>query len=167
MERTDRPAGPGERDTLLSMLTYARETAIWKVEGLPDELAQRAPLPTSPLTAPGALVNHLRWVEHSWLEIRFAGRPDRGPWTDDDPDRELRLGLTTPLAEVVAGYREQIAIGDAVIADADLDDVAQVATPSGFHPHLRWIVLHLIEETARHNGHLDLLREMADGSVGD
>lgn len=166
MTRTDVPQRLGERETLTTMLDYARETAIWKVEGLSDELAQRAPLATSPLTAPGALLNHLRWVEHSWLETRFAGGPDRGPWTEEDPDRELRLGLSTPLAEVVAGYREQIAISDAIIAGADLADPAQRAK-GDFRPDLRWIVLHLIEETARHNGHLDLLREMADGSVGD
>ncbi|MFY0409694.1 DinB family protein [Solicola sp. PLA-1-18] len=166
MTRTDVPPAPDERSTLLQMLTYVRETAIAKVEGLSDEHAQHAPLATSPLTTPGAIVNHLRWVEADWLQTRFAGGPDLGPWTEDDPDAELREGLTTPLADVVAGYREQIVASDAVIAAADLDDLAAVPT-ARLHQNLRWTLLHLVEETARHNGHLDLLREMADGVVGD
>ncbi|WP_229660534.1 DinB family protein [Marmoricola endophyticus] len=166
MTRTDVPDAGDERSTLLRMLDYTRRTAIWKVEGLADADAQRAPLPTSPLTSPGGLLSHLRWVEHSWVERRFAGRPDRGPWTRADPDADLRLGLHTPLAEIVAGYREQIEVDDAIVAGAHLDDLA-VVPARGRHQNLRWTLLHLIEETARHNGHLDLLREMADGSVGN
>lgn len=165
MRRSDVPDTNDERGTLLRMLDYTRETAIWKVEGLADDAAQHAPLATSPLTSPGGLLNHLRWVEHSWVESRFAGGPDRGPWTPDDPDAELRLGLSLPLAQIVAGYREQIAVDDAIIADADLDDLA-VVPARDHHQNLRWTLLHLVEENARHNGHLDLLREMADGSVG-
>ncbi|MDO9379527.1 MAG: DinB family protein [Nocardioidaceae bacterium] len=166
MTRSDTPPAPDERSTLLQMLAYVRATAVEKVEGLSDADAQRAPLATSPLTTPGGILNHLRWVEADWIETRFAGRPDRAPWTDEDPDAELRLGLTLPLAEVVAGYLEQTAACDAVIAEVDLDDLAAVPVRD-FHQNLRWTLLHLVEETARHNGHLDLLREMADGVVGD
>ena len=166
MERSDVPDRLDERSVLLQMLDYTRETAIWKASGLSDEDAQRAPMATSPLSSVGGLLNHLRWVEHSWVEHRFAGRPDRGPWTPDDLDRELRLGLTTPLDEIVAGYREQIAVDDEIIAGADLDDLAAEPTRR-HHPNLRWTLMHLVEENARHNGHLDVLRELADGSVGD
>ncbi len=165
--RTDKPTEWDERSTLLTMLTYVRETAIAKCEGLSDELAGRAPLPTSPLTSIGGFVNHLRWVEHSWFETVFLGEPDRGPWTDEEPDREMTLGAEGPLDQVLAGYREQIRRTDEIIAAHQLDDRAVRELRDGDHATLRWIVLHLVEETARHNGHLDLLREMADGVVGD
>ena len=74
------------------MLAYVRETAHAKCEGLTDEQSGQAPLATSPLTSIGGFVNHLRWVEHSWFETVFLGEPDRGPWTDEEPDREMTLG---------------------------------------------------------------------------
>ncbi|MGH3425102.1 MAG: DinB family protein [Nocardioidaceae bacterium] len=165
MPRTDTPAALDERTQLLTMLGYVRETAIAKVDGLGDEHAHRAPLASSPLTAPAAILNHLRWVDQWWFEVITAGREDRGPWTDEDPDGEFTIALTTPVADVVSGYRDQIAASDAVLADLDLG--APTAHPvHDFHPNVRWVVLHMIEETARHNGHLDLLREMADGVTG-
>ncbi len=99
--RTDKPTAWDERSTLQTMLTYVRETAIAKCEGLSDELAGQAPLATSPLTSIGGFVNHLRWVEHSWFETVFLGEPDRGPWTDEEPDREMTLGAQGPLAQVL------------------------------------------------------------------
>jgi len=165
--RTDKPTEWDERSTLLTMLTYVRETAHAKSEGLPDELAGKAPLPTSPLTSIGGFVNHLRWVEHSWFETVFLGEPDRGPWTDEEPDREMTLGAEGPLAQVLADYREQCRRSDEIIAAHQLDDRAVRPLRDGDHATLRWIVLHMIEETARHNGHIDIMREMADGVVGD
>lgn len=165
--RTDQPASWDERTTLLTMLAYVRATAVAKSEGLSDELAGHAPLATSPLTSIGGMVNHLRWVEHSWFENRFAGQPDRGPWTDEEPDREMTLGAEGPLTAVLEGYAEQARLTDEIVAAHDLDDRSELPVRNGEHPTLRWIVLHMIEETARHNGHLDILREMADGTVGD
>ncbi len=71
-----------------------------------------------------------------------------------------------PIEEIIAGYSEQVQLTRTLLADLDFD--AETEKPlKDFHPTVRWVVAHLIEETARHNGHLDLLREMADGSVGD
>ncbi len=164
--RTDAPTAWDERTTLLTMLAYVRETTHAKCEGLTDEQSGHAPLATSPLTSIGGFVNHLRWVEHSWFETVFLGEPDRGPWTDEEPDREMTLGAVGPLAAVLDGYREQARRTDEIIAAHDLDDLAERTLREGPHPTLRWIVLHMIEETARHNGHIDILREMADGTVG-
>jgi len=165
MTRTDTPSALDERSVLQTMLTYVRETAIAKVEGLSDELVVAAPIATSPLTNPASLINHLRWVEFDWIETRFLGGEDIGPWTAEDPDGEMTQGLSMNAAEVIAAYRAQTNRCDELVAGVDLD------TPSAeplreFHPNLRWILNHLVEETARHNGHLDLLREMADGSTG-
>lgn len=167
MTRSDVPSAWDERSTLLAMLQYTRDTALQKCQGLSDELAGSAPLTSSPLTTIGGVVNHLRWVEHSWIETRFVDGPDRGPWTDESPDQEFIDGATTPLAVVLQGYVDQARQTDAVIQRHDLDDRSALPISTGEHPTLRWVLLHLVEENARHNGHLDLLRELADGTVGD
>jgi uncharacterized damage-inducible protein DinB len=163
MTRTDTPHTWDERTTLLAMLQYTRDTAADKCKGLTPGDSARAPLPSSPLMTMGGVVNHLRWVEHSWIENRFVDGPDLGPWTDDSPDQEFIDGSTLELDTVLAGYREQARRTDAVIAELGLDDRSRTPLKSGELPTLRWVLLHLIEENARHNGHLDLLRELLDG----
>ena len=167
MERTDHPQAWDERSTLLTMLQYTRDTGIEKATGLTDTQAAATPLATSPLMSVGAVLNHMRWVEHSWIENRFVGGPDLGPWTDESPDQEFIDGSTLPLQTVIDGYRAQAATTDAIIAGLQLDDRSQTPFRSGEHPTLRWVILHLIEENARHNGHIDILRELADGTTGD
>ena len=167
MTRTDRPEAWDERTTLLAMLQYTRDTAAEKCRDLADHHVGAAPLPGSPLMTLGGVVNHMRWVEHSWIETRFVGGPDLGPWTDDEPDREFTLGATTPLAETLEGYADQARRTDAIVAGLDLDDRSVTPFRTGERPTLRWVLLHLVEENARHNGHLDLLRELADGRTGD
>ncbi len=167
MPRTDRPTRWDERSTLLTMLQYTRDTAAARCEGLAPEHVGAAPLPDSPLMSIGGVVNHMRWVEHSWIENRFLGGPDLGPWTDEEPDREFSLGASTPMAELLKEYADQARRTDAIIEELDLDARSQTPLASGEHPTLRWVILHLVEENARHNGHLDLLRELADGVTGD
>ncbi|MCS5714581.1 DinB family protein [Herbiconiux sp. CPCC 205716] len=167
MERTDHPHAWDERSTLLTMLQYTRDTAIEKATGLTDAQAAAAPIATSPLMTVGGVINHLRWVEHSWIENRFVGGPDLGPWTDESPDREFIDGATMPLQEVIDAFRAQASVTDAIIADAQLDDRSTIPFRSGEHPTLRWLILHLIEENARHNGHIDIIRELIDGTTGD
>ena len=167
MPRTDRPDAWDERTTLLTMLQYTRDTAAEKCRGLDAAGASTAPLPGSPLMSIGGVVNHLRWVEHSWVENRFVDGPDLGPWTDESPDQEFLDGATLPLAEVLQGYVEQARRTDAIIARLDLEDRSATPISTGERPTLRWVLLHLVEENARHNGHLDLLRELHDGTTGD
>ncbi len=167
MTRTDKPSAWDERTTLLTALQYTRDTAAEKCRGLDAALAGKAPMATSPLMTMGGVVNHLRWVEHSWLENRFFGGPDLGPWTEESPDQEFVDGATTPLGEVLAGYVDQARTTDALIAGCSLDDRSATPIRSGEHPTLRWVLLHLVEENARHNGHLDLMRELLDGTRGD
>ncbi|QJU52688.1 DinB family protein [Herbiconiux sp. KACC 21604] len=167
MERTDHPKAWDERSTLLTMLQYTRDTGIEKATGLTDAQAAATPIATSPLMSVGAVLNHMRWVEHSWIEARFVGGPDLGPWTDESPDQEFIDGSTLPLQTVIDGYRAQAEATDAIIAGLQLDDLSQTPFRSGERPTLRWVILHLIEENARHNGHIDILREIADGTTGD
>jgi uncharacterized damage-inducible protein DinB len=167
MTRTDIPNAWDERTVLLAMLDYTRETARTKCEGIAPEHVGATPLDTSPLMSVGGVVNHMRWVEHSWIENRFVGGPDLGPWTDEEPDKEFSIGAETPIEQTLAEYDEQIARTDAIIAGLDLDARSQTPFRNGNEPTLRWVILHLIEENARHNGHIDILREQLDGTTGD
>ncbi|WP_329220719.1 DinB family protein [Streptomyces sp. NBC_01485] len=167
MTRTDdMPTAWDERTQLTTFLDYARDTVRVKCEGLSDPDARKAPLPGSPLMTPSGLVSHLRWVEYYWFQVVFLGEEDEGPWTDEDPDREMRVAVDFPLAQLLGEYAEQAERYRKSVAGHDLDTRAQRVTRDGRHVDLRWILLHLIEETARHNGHLDIVRELIDGTTG-
>jgi uncharacterized damage-inducible protein DinB len=166
MTRTDVPPAWDERTTLTTFLEYTRATVRAKCEGLSDDDARKAPLPGSPLTTISGLVSHVKWVEYSWIQTMFLGEDDLGPWTDEDPDREMRLGLTTPLAQLLDEYDAQAARYRELLADIDLDEPSARTISTGESVTLRWVLFHLVEETARHNGHLDILRELADGVTG-
>jgi uncharacterized damage-inducible protein DinB len=165
MNRTDYPTSWDERTMLLTFLDYTRATARAKCEGVSEDDARSAPLPGSPLTTMSGLISHLRWVEYHWIEVMLLGGEDEGPWTDDDPDREMRIALDVPIATLLEEYDAQADKHRQLIAELDLDTPSKREGKSGTFT-LRWILHHLIEETARHNGHLDILRELADGTTG-
>lgn len=167
MTRTDLPPAWDERSLLATFLDYARATAVAKCAGLAPEDAGRAPLPGSPLMTLGGLISHLRWVEYYWFEVVFLGAESRVPWTEEDPDREMRMGAERPLAELLAEYEEQSARYRDLVAATDLSAPARRTVRDGVRVTLGWILMHLIEETSRHNGHVDILRELADGTTGD
>lgn len=170
MNRTDKPATWDERATILAMLDYARASARAKCEGLGDEQARNAPVASSPLTNLASLISHLRWVEFDWIETVFLGIPDAGrtPWDEDaeDPDAEMTLALRVPLSTLLAEYRQQCERFDKIVAEHDLDEFSRNPHPGREPVTLRWILLHLIEETSRHNGHMDIVRELVDGQTG-
>jgi uncharacterized damage-inducible protein DinB len=163
----DIPVSFDERTILTTMLDYARDTVHAKCAGLADADARRVFLPGSPLTTISGLVSHLRWVEYSWLEVTLLGGDDHGPWTDEDPDRDMRIALQVPLSRLLEEYRASCARYWQLVAGLDLDTVSRRALGWRDEPvTLRWVLFHLIEETARHNGHIDILRELADGVTG-
>jgi Protein of unknown function (DUF664) len=154
-----------ERETLLTWLKFHRETAIFKLQGLTDEQARQRPIATSTLN-PLGIVNHLAYVEWGWFRNAFAGEPGATIW-DESGDDDIEFKTDASVADVIAFYREQIALADEIIAGASLDDVGKLKRGHWPEPpSLRWCVTHLIEETARHNGHLDLMRELIDGATG-
>ena len=159
-----------ERDALGQYLDYQRETILLKTEGLTrEQLGQR--IPTSGLTLAGILY-HLALVEEAWFEVDFRGLPSREDFDgidwDADPDYEFRTALDKEPDWLRRRYRDDCNRARQVTAAAgSLDDVS-VSTRVGGKPFtLRWVMLHLIEETARHAGHADLLREAVDGTVGE
>jgi uncharacterized damage-inducible protein DinB len=168
--RTDPDATTtSERDALGQYLDYQRETILLKTEGLSKEQLGR-PIPTSGLTLAG-LLYHLAFVEEDWFEVDFLGLPKREEWQIDraaDPDFDFRLALEKDPDELRRRYRDACDRSRQITADArDLDQLS-VSTPIDGKPFtLRWLLLHLIEETARHAGHADLLREAIDGAVGE
>jgi uncharacterized damage-inducible protein DinB len=163
----DVPVSWDERTVLLTMLAYVRDTVPAKCAGISPENAVRALLPGSPLMTICGLVSHLRWVEQSWIEHKLLGGPDQGPWTEEDPDREMRIAVDVPIGQLLSEYRAACRRHDELIAGLDLDTPSRGELGWRADPvTLRWILFHLIEETARHNGHLDILRELADGVTG-
>jgi len=163
----DIPPSFDERTILTTVLDYARNTVHAKCAGLSDADARRAPLPDSPLMTISGLVSHLRWVESAWIEATLLGGAIDAPWTDEDPDREFRIAVEVPLTQLLDEYRATCTRHNELVASLDLDtpsrgDLGWRAEPVT----LRWILFHLTEETARHNGHLDILRELADGGRG-
>ncbi len=163
VDRRDPPEAGPETDMLPAFLDYHRATLLWKVDGL-SEADLRRPLTPSGLTLLG-LVKHLAYVERLWFQEVFAGEDVAFPWTDADPDANWRVGPDESVATILALYRAEVAHSRAITAAADLND--QARRPRGGVQTLRWIVLHMIEETARHNGHADLMREAIDGATGE
>lgn len=164
LTRSIRPPQGDERTLLGAFLDWHRTTVRVKCEGLAESAAHQVFIPTSPLMTIAGMVSHLRWVEHAWFEASLMGYPDRGPWTDDDPDAEMRVD-DVPLSRLLDEYDEQCARSREIVEGLDLATIERGSVNN--HPvSLRWILLHLIEETARHNGHIDLLRELADGVTG-
>lgn len=159
-----------ERDALGQYLDYQRETILLKTEGLTKEqLARR--IPTSDLTLAGILY-HLALVEESWFEEEFLGLEPRADWRgidwEADPNYEFRTALEKEPDWLRRRYRDACDRARQVAAGADsLDQESASLRPDGRPFTLRWVILHLIEETARHAGHADLLREAVDGTVGE
>jgi uncharacterized damage-inducible protein DinB len=163
----DVPVTFDDRTVLTTMLDYVRDTVHAKCTGLSEDDAHRAPLPGSPLMSIAAVISHLRWVEYYWLHEMLLGDERRSPSTPDDPDREMRIAADIPLAQLLSEYRAACAGHRDLVASLDLDTESRGELAWRTEPvTLRWILFHLIEETARHNGHIDILREMADGVRG-
>jgi hypothetical protein len=144
-----------ERAVLLGLLQFQRESLLRKIAGV-DERAARATLVGSGTTLLW-LVKHLAQAELMWVAVRFAG-------LDVTPPDDTVNGSDT-VASVSAGYQAATARADTIIAAASLDDPCQRGP--GHEPlPLRWVVAHLLAETARHAGHADILREQIDGQTG-
>jgi hypothetical protein len=145
----------GERSTLCALLQYQRESIVRKVAGVDDDTARQSPVPTG--TSLLWLLEHLARAETLWVCRRFAGLDVSLP---DDT-----VGAQDTVAGAVEQYRDTWARVDAIVADASLDDLCRdVGDDSPVD--LRWVLAHLLEETARHAGHADILRELIDGQTG-
>ena len=164
--RTRPPFLADERTQLVGWLDLQRALVHWKCEGLDDDAAHRSLLPTSPLMTVAGLVSHLRWAENTWFEVVFLGRPADGPQFRTTPDSAEMRVAGTPLRQLLSDYERQCALSNEIIAAHPLESVGRHPELTPAAATLRWMVTHMVEETARHVGHLDLIRELLDGRTG-
>ena len=160
-----------ERDTYDTFLDYYRAVIARKLEGLSEDDARKAQTPSG-MSVLG-LVNHMAGVELWWFVEVLLGQAPNYPWTeadmDADPDVEWKPPASTTVADVLAFYQRACTEARAACVGKSLEDVIVMPTADNPKPDrtLRWIYVHMIEETARHAGHLDVLREHLDGVVYD
>lgn len=146
-----------EKETLVDFLDYLRAAIVRKASDLPDEDARRQMVPSG--TSLLGLVAHLTLVEYGWFQHDFAGLDTPAP------PRELRA--EDDAATVIAAYQATIARSNEIIAACtDLEAIAARNFTAPEPMSMRWILVHMIEETARHAGHADILREQIDGTIG-
>jgi uncharacterized damage-inducible protein DinB len=171
--RPEPPVAAGETATLLGFLDYQRATFAWKCGGL-DAAGLRATVGVSPMTL-GGMLKHLAYVEDNWFSRYLHGRDRMPPWdTVDwkaDPDWDWHSAAEDTPEQLRALWQEAVArsrsLAAEALADGGPDRLARRAWPDGQVPSLRWILCHMIEEYARHNGHADLIRESVDGLTGE
>jgi hypothetical protein len=166
--RPEPPYAAAERETLTTWLDYQRATLLWKCAGLDGDALARRSVPPSKLSLLG-LVRHMALVEWSWFVHVFAGdtKPpvididvvDAGSDVDFDDVDPTRAGAD------IQAFQSECDVSRSIVAEADSLDVVAASESRPFS--LRWIMIHMIEEYARHNGHADLLRERIDGAVGE
>ncbi|WP_336209900.1 DinB family protein [Nonomuraea sp. LPB2021202275-12-8] len=152
----------GEREMLDEWLDWHRETLLLKCQGLSDEQLRRRPVPPSTLSLLG-LVRHMANVERSWFRRHLAGEDIPHLFSDLE---EFAVPETATWEEACGQWREEVTRARKLARCVSLDTLAKRGR-EGQALSLRWIMTHMIEEYARHNGHADLLRERVDGMTGD
>jgi uncharacterized damage-inducible protein DinB len=171
--RPEPPFAADETATLLGFLDYQRATLAWKTSGL-DSVGLAATVGPSSMTL-GGLLKHMALVEEAWFSRSLYGRDRQPPWDtvdwEVDPDWEWHSAAQDTPEELRALWQRAVERSRSLVAEAmadgGLDRLTRRTFPDGNKPSLRWILCHMIEEYARHNGHADLLRESVDGQTGE
>ncbi|WP_419999173.1 DinB family protein [Streptomyces boninensis] len=166
----DAQQGAADPHALLARyLDFFREVTLAKLDGLPEHELRSSRLPSG--WTPLELLNHLGYVERRWLCWGFLGEQVPDPWGDRGPDDRWRVPADEPVAAVRERYEAQCERSRAIVAaEPDLDRRAAVGgrfATAAEAPTLGQILFHLVQEYARHAGHLDIVRELADGAVED
>jgi uncharacterized damage-inducible protein DinB len=157
-----------ERSELSEFLTAQRQSVLAIVEGLDEAALRQAVVPSG--WTPLGMLEHLAYAERFWFQHSVTGLVGDLPWPTSEADEEdLPFASDHPVAAVLAFYRDQCARSDAVLSSVTLNAEPRGGIPSDMADlarNVRTIVLHMIEETARHAGHLDIARELIDGRTG-
>lgn len=155
------PYTGSEKDSLYVALDRHRDVVLWKLDGLDDEALRR------PLTPSGtsllALVKHLATVEYGWFCATF-GRESEPFWFDTGTE-DMTVAPDESTADILAFYARARAAADLAVHEIALEGTG--TSSRGRTVTMRWVLIHMIEETARHAGHMDILRELTDGATGD
>jgi uncharacterized damage-inducible protein DinB len=163
------PALLDERELLLAYLAQQRQGVRNAAHGLTDEQARRTPLASA--LSMGGLIKHLAQTERGWIDMVLQRDSGTGDDRTSDYGEHFRLGADESLAEVLARYAEVATDTEAVMEWTDLDQAVPVPKGVAWFPPdveawtVRWVLLHLIEETSRHAGHADIIRESIDGAT--
>jgi uncharacterized damage-inducible protein DinB len=156
------PYDADEKTTLWATLNAYRDTVLWKLEGLDDEQLRR------PMTPSGTnligLVKHLAAAEYGWFCETFGRETEPLPDIDSDPEADMSLAPGEEPGDAVAFYGRARAAAGATIGELALEDAG--VSWSGNQVTLRWVLVHMVEEVARHAGHMDICRELIDGATG-
>jgi hypothetical protein len=157
------PFTGGEKESLHISLDRHRDVVLWKLDGLDDQQLRR------PMTPSGTnllgLVKHLAAVEYGWFCATFGRETEPLPFDEHDENADLRVEPHETTADILAFYARARGAADAVIDELEVDDVGTAWF--GDTVSMRWVLIHMIEETARHAGHMDIVRELIDGATGD
>jgi uncharacterized damage-inducible protein DinB len=156
------PLTGGEKETLRASLDLHRDIVLWKVDGLDDEQLRRRMTPSG--THLLGMVKHLASVEYGWFCLTFGRETEPLPFQDGDEDADLRVEPGETTEDILAFYARARAAADEVITELDLEETG--TSWAGETVSLRWVLVHMIEETARHAGHFDIVRELIDGETG-
>jgi uncharacterized damage-inducible protein DinB len=151
-----------EREILDAWLDFHRSVVIGKVSGVDAAAASRRHVPSQ--TTLAGLVRHLAVTEREWFQQTVAGKLPASGEGPEDPDTSWDVDENEDLQGLVQAYEDECARSRAVAAERGLDEV--VVHPQLGEVSVRWVLVHVIEETARHAGHADILRELTDGSIG-
>ena len=155
-----------EREALTAFLDKQRDILVRKIEGVTDEDARAIPTASS-LSLLGILKHCALW-ERRWFQIIVAGRTFAGEWPEVKSNwtiDDFAVGPHDTVLYWLAYYRDQVAESRRIVADRDLDAPCAYAEDSD--TNLRWVLMHHIEEVARHAGHADIIRETVDGRTGE
>lgn len=157
------PYTGGEKESLQASLNRHRDAVVWKLQGLDDAELRRVVLPSGNTLL--GLVKHLATWEDIWICRTFGYPTEQLPFEEGDDDADVRIDPGDSTTGILAFYSRARAAADQVIGSIDLDEAG--TTMFGDTVSLRWAVIHILEDTARHAGHIDIMRELIDGMVGD
>jgi uncharacterized damage-inducible protein DinB len=152
-----------EKESLHVSLDRHRDVVLWKLTGLDDEQVRRPMTPSR--TSLLGLVKHLASVEYGWFCETFGRETEALPFDPDDENADLRPEPHETTEDIVAFYGRARAAADSVIDELEVDGLGKAWY--GDTVSMRWVLIHMIEETARHAGHMDIIRELIDGTTGD
>ena len=151
-----------EKELLVSFLDRQRDAMVAIADGLSDEDLRRRLVPS--MTTILGMMKHIALCERWWFQDVFEGRPCESPVTEDDWDADFRIEPHETTQDILDLFRSERAISDEIISAHDLEDISKNHTQ---RPPctLRWTILHVAFDTARHAGHADILREQLDGET--
>ena len=157
------PLTGDEKTSLHVALQRHRDVVLWKIEGLDDDQLRRQMTPSG--TSLLGIVKHLAAVEYGWFCSTFGREMEPMPFDEEAPEADLRIAPGETTTDIVDFYNRACSAADVVIGEVGLEELGDAWF--GEQVSMRWVLIHMVEETARHAGHMDILRELTDGATGD